>query len=497
MARSRKPSDKTETSEPETPADDSVEDAVVVEDTAPPGDETEEAGASSVEATEEPTETAENDQAPVLKLEEDQEVLAEEARDEPETEAEETEEGDRPAEEPPSEPERPAPPPPPAPSGIGAGGVAALIFGGVVAALLGVLASRYIFPDGWPGQTAGTEAALAEIRGTAESLRATVEQQATDMAGLRADVESLRSEIGSMTFEESDPGVAALRDELGGQLDAVQGSLSDTADRIAALTGSLDQLSGRVEQLELRPMPEGLDTSSLESEIANFRAELSAAVDEARQQVAEAQQQAASIAAQAADEAARREAEATAAAAAREAEAAAEAERLRAEAEAAAQAATARAAVARVVAAVENGEPFAEDLAGLPGDVPDALSANADTGVPTLGALQESFPAAARAALDASIRANVGDSAMDRFTAFLRVQSGARSLEPREGDDPDAILSRAEAALRTGDIGGALAEIEALPEAGRAEMSGWTADARARLGAQEAAAALADGLNQN
>lgn len=496
MARSRKPSDKTETGEPAAPADDSVEDAVVVEDTAPPDNEPGEAGASSVEATEETTETPEDDQAPVLKLEEDQEVLAEEVQEEPGTAAEETETGDMPADEPPAEPKRPAPPPP-APSGIGAGGVAALIFGGVVAALLGVLASRFIFPEGWPGQTGGTEAALAEIRGSAESLRATVEQQAADMAALRADVESLRSEMESMTFEESDPGVAALREELGGQLDAVQGSLSDTADRIAALTGSLDGLAGRVEQLELRPMPEGLDATALEAEITDFRAELSAAVDEARQQVAEAQQQAASIAAQAADEAARREAEAAAAAAAQEAEAAAEAQRLRAEAEAAAEAAMARAAVARVVAAVENGEPFADDLAGLTGDVPDALSANADTGVPTLGALQDSFPAAARAALDASIRANVGDSAMDRFTAFLRVQSGARSLEPREGDDPDAILSRAEAALRAGDIGGALAEIEALPEAGRQEMSGWTADARARLGAQEAAAALADSLNEN
>ena len=125
--------------------------------------------------------------------------------------------------------------------------------------------------------------------------------------------------------------------------------------------------------------------------------------------------------------------------------------------------------------------------------MPPALSGPAADGVPTLTELVDSYPEAARAALDASIRANVDGGAFDRFTAFLRVQTGARSLEPREGDDPDAILSRAEAAVRAGDLAQALTELAALPEDGQAAMAGWTQSARTRLDALEAA----QGLTQN
>jgi hypothetical protein len=110
--------------------------------------------------------------------------------------------------------------------------------------------------------------------------------------------------------------------------------------------------------------------------------------------------------------------------------------------------------------------------------------------VPTLTALADAFPDAARAALDAAIRAEAGEGAMDRFTAFMRVQTGARSLEPREGGDPDAVLSRAEAAVRAGDLPAALAELSALPEAGLSEMAGWTQAAETRLQALEAAQSL-------
>jgi hypothetical protein len=79
--------------------------------------------------------------------------------------------------------------------------------------------------------------------------------------------------------------------------------------------------------------------------------------------------------------------------------------------------------------------------------------------------------------------------------AFLRAQLGVRSLEPREGDDADAILSRAEAALAEGRLGDALAEIETLPEGARAAMSGWAAEATARRDALAAAEALSAELN--
>ena len=84
---------------------------------------------------------------------------------------------------------------------------------------------------------------------------------------------------------------------------------------------------------------------------------------------------------------------------------------------------------------------------------------------------------------------------MDRIGAFLLAQTGARSLEPREGDDPDAVLSRAEAALAAGDLATVMTEIGTLPEAGQAEMSDWIALAEQRLAATNALGALAQSLN--
>ena len=83
------------------------------------------------------------------------------------------------------------------------------------------------------------------------------------------------------------------------------------------------------------------------------------------------------------------------------------------------------------------------------------------------------------------------------ITEFLKRQLNVRSVVPREGDDPDAVLSRAQAAVNVGDINTALTELEALPEAGRAAMSDWLEAASARSAAQNAANALADSLNSN
>ena len=64
--------------------------------------------------------------------------------------------------------------------------------------------------------------------------------------------------------------------------------------------------------------------------------------------------------------------------------------------------------------------------------------------------------------------------------AFLRTQMQARSLTPQEGSTPDAVLSRAEAALGGGDVAATLAELDALPAEGRAAMQGWIDEARIR-----------------
>jgi hypothetical protein len=171
--------------------------------------------------------------------------------------------------------------------------------------------------------------------------------------------------------------------------------------------------------------------------------------------------------------------------------AATEAARVQAEVEAAQAAARRAAAVEMILAAAQTGVPYAEALASLDTtDVPAVLRDHAAGGLPTLALLEGTFTEAARAALDAALRETGAEGLADGFLAFLRVQTGARSLEPREGTDPDAVLSRAEAAVKAGDVTAALQELAGLPEQGRAAMADWTAQAQVYLAAQEALAGL-------
>ncbi|SEN27609.1 mitofilin family membrane protein [Palleronia pelagia] len=161
----------------------------------------------------------------------------------------------------------------------------------------------------------------------------------------------------------------------------------------------------------------------------------------------------------------------------------------------------AQAAISEMRAAIESGAPFAdavgafEDASGQ--DVPEALSAPAGQGVATLSSLQDSFDAAARDGLDASLAVTAGDGALSRIGAFVKAQTGARALSEQEGSGPDAVLSRAQARLNEGDLRAALTELDALPQEGRDAMSDWIARAETRLRASAALADLSPTSNAN
>jgi hypothetical protein len=74
--------------------------------------------------------------------------------------------------------------------------------------------------------------------------------------------------------------------------------------------------------------------------------------------------------------------------------------------------------------------------------------------------------------------------------SFLRSQTGARSLTPREGDDPDAVLSRAEAILAEGRPADTLTELAALPPEGQAAMTEWSSRVQLHLAGLDALQAL-------
>lgn len=266
--------------------------------------------------------------------------------------------------------------------------------------------------------------------------------EGADLSGVEASLAQLTETVG-----ETKTLVTTIQDELGAS--------------IAALGEQADGLDQRLTQLETQAgAPVALST---EEELATFKGEVAKLTEDAEARLAEAQTKAA-------------EAEAAAAAARAEAEA----EVARAEAEVARQA-----ALAELKTAVENGAAFDSLLENV-GDVPDEITQYAESGVATLGDLARSFPPAARAALSVAETVPAEASAGERFSAFLKRQTNARSLTPRDGDGADAVLSRAEKFLGEGDLPATLRELDALPDQSKEALAEWLGQAEARTSALDA-----------
>ena len=154
-----------------------------------------------------------------------------------------------------------------------------------------------------------------------------------------------------------------------------------------------------------------------------------------------------------------------------------------------AEAAAKRVAIAQVQTAIEAGLPFAEFLPDLEQAIaapaPEAL-VDAASGVSTLAELQEAFAPTAREALALARAEGVAGEQGGSVGGFLRNMFDVRSVEPRDGTDVDAILSRAEAAVRTGRLSDALAELDALPDVVQTAMIGWSRQAQKRVAAVSA-----------
>ena len=319
--------------------------------------------------------------------------------------------------------------------GGSSGGFLPLLLGGVVAGAIGY-GIAIIYP----------------LNTGSDSLNAQLEAQAAQIASIEAQL-ATSPEIDLSGIEAQISDAAA---QSAGQIENFASSIGE----------QLSSLETRLSDVEKAPNADG---TLSETALAAYRQEL----EELRAELTTQQDAVMTAAAQT-------EAELVAA---------------REEAMAAAQAAASRAVLNRVSEAVKTGAPFAEVLSELEGaDLPIALTNAADTGVATTAELTEAFPAAARAALATARAEGVSDDA-GGFGGFLRNQFDVRSTAPQEGPGPDAVLSRAEAATKEGRIADALAEIEALPEVVRAEMTDWTARATERAHVLDAISTLSETYN--
>lgn len=283
------------------------------------------------------------------------------------------------------------------------------------------------------------------------------------IAAQAAEIQSLRDQIAALPVAPTQSDIDAT----------VLVSTEAVAAAMASLAAGVDDLTLRVEALEARPfsaLPEGQFDDAMQAALAALQADLDAQraeIESLAAATAEELQSAQSAAAEVA---------AATAAAARET--------------------LAKSALAQIAAALDTGVAFEGPLADLEDALgiaaPAGLAAVAQDGVATLSELQDGFPDAARAALAAARSAGEDGNMATNFIGFLRQQFEVRSIEPRAGDDVDAILSRAEAALREGDIGAALGELGGLPAVASDQLAGWRARAEARAAALAGAAELTD-----
>jgi hypothetical protein len=253
--------------------------------------------------------------------------------------------------------------------------------------------------------------------------------------------------------------IETLNEKVAAISSGLANASTPTQDVVDALTSQIDTLVDRLEAIEERPITTGNSGADLSGDFATLRG------------VAEKQQ--AEIDALLAD--ARLEKQTS---------------------QDAASNTLARAAATRIAAAIESGTPFAAALGDLEAtgmsEIPEVLRTVAADGVITLASLQDAAPDASRAALAASpTDANAG------FGGFLKRQLGARSVAPREGNDPDAILSRVEGAVHQGHLTDALAEAEALPQEAKSAMSDWLDSVATRLAVTSASEALMQRLAAN
>ncbi|QKV19889.1 COG4223 family protein [Oricola thermophila] len=109
-----------------------------------------------------------------------------------------------------------------------------------------------------------------------------------------------------------------------------------------------------------------------------------------------------------------------------------------------------------------------------------ALRDYAASGVPTVAALVERFPAVANSIVDATQGVDEDAGIAERLMASARSLVKVRPVGEVEGEEPGAIAARMEVALSRGDLDAVVAEWEKLPEGPKAASADFMADVRAR-----------------
>jgi hypothetical protein len=143
--------------------------------------------------------------------------------------------------------------------------------------------------------------------------------------------------------------------------------------------------------------------------------------------------------------------------------------------------------------AVAAGRPYAAELAALKSLIPDpgdlgALPSHAETGIPTVVELSANLTKLAESAVTPP---PADTSILDSMVASAKTAISIRRIGADvTGEEPAAVLARAEAALKQGDLEAAMKEVETLPAPSRDAFAHWLDDAKARASANDSLSKL-------
>ncbi|MEX0971340.1 MAG: hypothetical protein WD046_12935 [Paracoccaceae bacterium] len=335
--------------------------------------------------------------------------------------------------------------------------LAILVVGGALALWIGPRVAPNL-PSGmgavarWftPGASLAEEQ-VAELRSTFET-RLAAQAPQIDADAIDARI-AAAPDLASMATE-----IAALNEKM----TALEALPADLDDRIALAESRIEAVEAMTARLETQLRDLVTAGMALDSQAAADITAYGATIEALRSRIAD-------LDAQLAEQAARMDAIT--------AEIHAEAETAIADATAARASSELQAALIALEAALADGLPYAGTLNWLKAtqraEVPAALDAQAATGVSSTSDLLAGFPNLAHEAIRIDIRRSGADSTLGQFGAFLESQVASRSLTSQQGDNVDAILSRAEAALRTDDLAGAIVEMQTLPEHAQSVFASW------------------------
>jgi hypothetical protein len=147
-------------------------------------------------------------------------------------------------------------------------------------------------------------------------------------------------------------------------------------------------------------------------------------------------------------------------------------------------------------AAVERGDSFAAELSAAKTLAADPqiltpLEPFAARGLPSPAMLARQLSDLAPAMLKNVAAPPPAGGFLDRLQANAEKLVRIRPVDERPGDDPAAVISRAQAKAARADLAGAAAELNALPQEMRAPAEDWIKQAQAREAAVNASRRLA------